>query len=273
MVNKLQIISIASTFTETCYEKLRKISIANEENDPEYDMIVDKLKRCVEGENSLYQELSDEDINNGLTYFKNYGIHSNVDNRINNKLNHIYRERNNQKTSVELGMIIASKIMIDVLKNITGKLLTLDNDNVTKEDNETLLLYHDAFKYQWLTANNFIEKLAINARFCILAMPEINLKDLEKAYHTSFVKESVNLSYKYILSSIQELFNIHSDDKYLNVYLTLFEVARIETMLPYLDKDTLIKLSDYLNNLNTKEDNYALRRIKKLIKKRKEELK
>ena len=74
---------------------------------------------------------------------------------------------------------------------------------------------------------------------------------------------------KYIRDSIEELNNINEEDVYLNKYTEIFETSRIEIMLPYLNKDGLMKLSLYLNNL--KINNNTITSVKKLLIKRKEE--
>ena len=272
MVSKLQIASVSSTIVETYYEKLRQMSFNLQESDAEYDITVDKLKKCVQGEEQIYHELTDKEISEGLAYFKENGMHSSIDGRVNYKINEIYRERKYRGISVELGNMIASKVMIDVLKNVTNKLLALNNKEIPEEDIDTLFLYHEMYKYHCLTTNKYIEKLALEARFCILALPTIDFKQIESSFNVFFIENSTQIAYNYIIASIQELLKLHSEDKYLNVYLTLFETSRVEIMLPYLNKEYLIKLTNYLNGLNIKEEDASVRRIRKLINKRKEEL-
>ena len=271
MVDKLQIIHVTALIIQTYYDKLRSLSIDNLENDPEYDKTVFKLIKCVEGESTLYQELSDKDINSGLNYFNQNGIHSWIEERISSRLKEQKQIRDNPNNQNELGRVISSKIMIDVLKKVTSKILSLTDEGITDEEIDSLLLYNDVHKYHYLTTNSYIESLALSSRFCILALPSLDFHDIEEKYNVSFIEPSTSLAYDYIKASLDELINIKTEDEYFNVYLSLFETTRIEVMLPYLNKEYLNKLSNHLDTLNM-SNNLSVRKIKRLIRKQKEEL-
>ena len=83
---------------------------------------------------------------------------------------------------------------------------------------------------------------------------------------------SQNIIYNYVVSSIEELANFETDDKYLLSYISIFEVARVKVMLPYLNKESLESIMElYKQNKFSYDKNGALRKVKKLINKRKEE--
>ena len=270
MDNKLHFAYLASAVIETYYIKLRELSYQFEEDTPEYEAIVNKLKKAVYGESEMYDELTNAEIQEAIKYFDTFGIKNVTEARMCSKLNQNNRKRHNTIQNIELGNVITSKIIIDVLKRTTIKILKLKDRNLPDDDIECLLLYNDLYKYNYLTGNDYIEKLAIDCKYDILSLPNISFEDIESKFKIEFIRQSAALTLNYIRDSIKELLNIKTDDENLRIYMTLFEISRIETMLPYLDKKTLISLSSYLSSLN--ENNEALRKIKELVNKRKEEL-
>ncbi len=256
---------------ESYYEKLRRLSFEGEESSKEFDDTVDKLKECVHVETNAYHSLSMEEMQEAIKIFEKKGVNCSIDARIYAKLQEYIRDRARSNISVEISNIISSKIIIDVLKKVTNQLIDLDPEAVEEEEIDTLLKYNDVYKYTYLTRNKYIEKLAISGRFSILALPDIKFEDVENHYNMHFVKECAHLAFSYIQDSLNELINNNSEDKYTKVYISVFEIARIEVMLPYLDKDNLIKLSEYVDELDFKKDDSNYDRIKRLIRKRKEE--
>ena len=269
MDNKLHFAYLSSAIIETYYIKLRELSYQFEEDSPEYTATINKLKKAVEGEAEMYDELTDEEIQEAIKYFDTFGIKNVTESRMRSQLNQTNRIRHDSIQNVTLGNAITAKIIIDVLKRTTFKILKLKDSNLPDDDIECLLLYNDLYKYNYLTGNNYIEKLALDCNYDILSLPNIRFEDIESKFKTEFIGKSAALTLNYIKDSINELLNIKTDDENLRIYMTLFEVSRIETMIPYLNKEALISLSNYLSSLN--EHNEALKKIKELVKKRKEE--
>ena len=62
------------------------------------------------------------------------------------------------------------------------------------------------------------------------------------------------------------------NDRYLVTYSSLFECARIEALLPYLNIDEVNSILNLYDDSKYRYDaNGALRKVKKIIQKRKEE--
>lgn len=272
MDNNLHFAYIASLLIETYYIKLRELSYQNQEDSPEYEEIINILKKAIQGENEIYNELTIVEINNAINYYNQNKPKNVTEVRMRGQLRQTLRKSHNTEFNINLGNIITSKIIIDVLKRTLFKILKLKELNAPEEDIEALLLYNDIYKYNYLTGNEYIEKLALEYKFDILSLPNIKFDDIESKFETQFIKNSTNIAFEYIKDSIYELVNFKSNDKYLSIYINLFEVSRVEVMLPYLTKDSLVRLSNYLNHLHPNENNDALNKIKRLVAKRKEEL-
>lgn len=273
MVDNLQIISITSLIIQNYYQQLKELSYQNRENDPEYEIIIDKLKQGVKGEKEIYHSLSDEDLEKGLAYFKKNGLNSDLDVRINLKLSQLNNERKCNKVHAELDNIILAKIMLDVFKTITERLLSIDSNDVSAEEIEELLLKNNICKYYYLTINDLIEEIALECRFDILAMPTIDLSRLEKDLNMPIIKGMSEFAYNCIITSLNHLLKRDAENKdSKNTYLKIYETTKIEILLPYLNKEHLIKLSIYFDELNIDKDNIVFRKIRKQIKKQKEKL-
>lgn len=271
MDNKLHFAYLSSAVIETYYIKLRELSYQNEEDSQEYEDTINKLKKATQGENEIYRELTDEDIDSAIKYFNENKPKNVTEVRMRSKLNRVYRSRHVSEYENTLGNIITSKIVIDVFKRLTYKILKLKSSELSEETIETLLLYNDIYKYNYLNGTDHIERIALEYKFDILSMPNIKFTEIEETFQIEFLKKSAEINFNYIKDSIEELLNIKTEDKYLELYITLLELSRVETMLPYLNKDMLIKLSDYLNNLNLRENNDILKKIRRIVDKRKEE--
>lgn len=272
MSNELTKAGFASMIVESYYVTLRELSFEDKEDTEEFKNIVTKLRSIIPAENEMYNELSNEDIVFALNSFRKTETDSLVKQRIYSKIKDLYRERINTALVTELGNIITSKILIDVLKQLNRKLHNLIDGNLDSEERERLLSYANVYKYNYLTANPFIEDLALKADFDVEALPNIKFDEVEKTFQLKFVEKSAELFLSYVKDSIKELISAESKDEYLNVHVTLFEISRVEVMLPYLTKSNLEELSHFIDTLEYKNKDVAIRNIKKLIRKRKEEL-
>ena len=273
MTQKLQSAYIASTIIEKFYDKLREISCLQNEDSSEYTTIINKLKKSVIAEDMIYDELSLEEATTAYNKLNENKTSDPVGVRMRYKLSQAIIKKQNTSINIVLSNMISSKIIIDVLKRVTLKIAKLSETAVGEGFIDILLLYNDIYKYSYLTSNSYIEKLALEYEYDILSLPDIHFSDVEKKYGILFVKESSNIALNYIEGSIRELLDMRTDDEHLKVYVMILEVSRIEVMLPYLNKESLILLSSYLNNLNITPDNdMVFKKIKKLLNKRKEEL-
>ena len=271
MNEKLQKAYLASAIIQSYYMKLSELSYQECEDTEEYVEIIDKLKKATNGEKTIYDEIPEEEIDTAIAHFKENDISNVFEARMYSRLNQSLRKRQNSDLLAELANIISSKIIIDVLKKVFLEISKLKLLEVPEEDVAALLLRNDIYKYNYLTGNDFIEQIALQYKFNILSLPTIKFEEIESSFKTSFVKKSAGLFYSYIVESIEELQEIETEDKYNNIYVTLFEMSRIEVMLPYLNKEYLIKLAKYLDSLKDKANNDIIKKIKKLIIKRKEE--
>lgn len=277
MTNNLFNISVASTIITGYYQKLINLALTYCEDSSEFKDTIEKLKECVRVEHDFYLALDDNDINEYFKHIKNKTSFSNkIDGRIYMRISNIKKIYEGNPVidgDKLLSSIISSKITIDVLKNVEQKIIEINNtDTMDEEDKAFLSLYSKYYKFHYLSANPFIENLAFDNEFDIAKIPSYSYQDIEDSFKVKFVNNIQGNFYNYIIASLDELANIQSDDKYLLIYTKLFETARIESMLPYLNIDSLNKLISYINNHNIKyNSNSALTKVRKLIMKRKEE--
>ena len=83
----------------------------------------------------------------------------------------------------------------------------------------------------------------------------------------------INLeTHLYFIAAIKELASLKSKDEHLVAYSSLFECARVEALLPYLTCDEVNSvLRIYEDSKYRYDANGALRKVRKIIQKRKEE--
>ena len=274
MNNTLLNIGLSSLVVTAAYNKLYQMSYMNQEDSEEYKEEITKLKKYIQVENEYYHELTDNDI---ATYFQLIANKTKFDNvadaRIYSRMNEIKKQKENSPAIAPLSMTIASKVLIDVLKIVNKRINAIEaNDDIDDTDITMLEIHTKRFNYHYLSANSFIEQMALECNFDINEIPTIEYTDIEKQYNVSLVKHIQKEFSDYIIGSLNELANLKSDDKYIRIYLSIFEAARVEAMLPYLNLESLDKVLSYINTHSTKYDsNGALRKVRKLIIKRKEE--
>lgn len=275
MNNNILNIKLMSQFITAYYQKLIKLTLNGMTESDEYQETIDKIKYMAQEENSIYKKLTPKEIKAIVEYFNQNEVQNDTDARIYTRTNDQNRlnDKNNINidNQVPLSAVISSKIIIDVLKIVNTKILDLEiTDDITEEDIIMLNAYNSVYKYKYLTANSFIEQLSLDNNFDIEEIPTINLYNIEKELNIEIISKAQNTFFNYIFSSIKELINLVSNDRHLYLYASLFELSRIEVMLPYLNKENLTKLSLHLSNLNINSN--SIIKVKKLINKRKEEL-
>lgn len=277
MDNNLFNISMASLFITATYEKLLKLEFIDLTDGVEYEDTINNLKRYVDMENEFYHKLTKIDIDTYFNLIKDiHRFNNQVDARIYSRMNDIKRINDGNisiDNNILLSSVISSKLTIDILKNVHNKIKELeDNSEFTVDDVMSLQLYETRFMYHYLTSNYFIERLSLENNFDLNEIPGYSYQDIEKRFNIQFINNIQNNFYNYVIESLNQLTNIKSDDKYLLIYSSIFEIARIEAMLPYLNSDSINKLLATIEEHTIKYDsNSALRKIKKIINKRKEE--
>ena len=268
MNNNIISVKIASTIVSCYYKRLMDLATNNMENTEEQKDIIYKLKKAINGEKNIYEGLTKEDYDELINYYQDHELENSMDARIYTKIRN-YQRLNMPNAVVFDGDILLSsaittKLLIDVLK-LTNKRI----DNLDDYDKDIIKIYSNIMKYTYLSSNCYIENLALKNNYNIEDMPVINFYMIEKVSNVKFMDYAQDLFMQYIRDSIEELNNVDEDDEYLNKYTEILELSRIEVMLPYLNKDSLMNLSLYLNNLNT--NNNKITKVKKLMNKRKEE--
>lgn len=268
MNNNIISIKIASTIVSSYYKMLMNLAANDMENTEEYNDTLYKLKKAINGENNIYKDLTKEDYDELISYYQDHELENSMDARIYTKIRNYQRLNMPNAVVIDedilLSSAITTKVLIDVLKLANNKIDDLDD-----YDKDIIKIYYNIMKYTYLSSNSYIERLALENNFSIEHMPVINFYMIEKVSKVKFMDYAQDLFMKYIRDSIEELNNINEEDVYLNKYTEIFETSRIEIMLPYLNKDGLMKLSLYLNNL--KINNNTITSVKKLLIKRKEE--
>ena len=267
----------ASFLVLSHYNHLKNMSLMGMEDSPEFDKCIDKLKHCVSVENKEYEKVSAEDIDTYLKKAKEHDIIDQIDARSYLKINERKKVLDGHRLigdNLLLSQVIASKLYIDILKDADLKVNSLsENEVLDYEDIEMIKNYHISYKYYYLSSNRYLEQIAIDNKFDIQKIQSYTFEDIENIYDIKFTDKLQNVIYDYIVSAIDELANLETEDKYLLLYKSILNVARVKATLPYLDVDSLNKVMElYKDNKYSYDSNGALRKVKKLVKKRKEEL-
>ena len=277
MTNNIFNASVATSIVTALNLKLLSFAIINLEDSREYKEILDNLKKAVKAENSYYNALSDMEIHMYFDFIKGVKKFANMsDARVYARMKDEKRIRDGSKVvndNILLSSIISSKLTIDILKNIDSKIIDLDRDNSLEiDDIEMLKMYAKRFKYHYLSSNYFIEMLSIEHGYDLDSIPSYTFGDIENRFGVPFVEQSRETFRGYVLAAIKELASLKTDDKYALAYSSLFECARIETLLPYLNSDDIDEILHLYDDSKYRYDaNSALRKVKKIILKRKEE--
>lgn len=277
MSNNLFNASLASGIVTALNLKLLNLTLSNMEDTDEYNELMDTLKTSVKTENKYYHDLTNMDIHMYFDFIKGTKKFSNpADARVYLRMQDEKRIRDGSKligSGILLSSVISSKLTIDILKNIDIKLNNLeDNDEVNIEDIEILKMYAKRYKMHYLSSNYFIERLSLEHNYNLDKIPSYSFYDIEKKFNIQFIDKSREAFTNYVLTSIKELASLKHDDKYLVTYSSLFECARIEALLPYLNIDEVNSILHLYDDSKYRYDaNGALRKVKKIIQKRKEE--
>lgn len=261
MSNNIISIKIASTIVTTYYKMLMNLASQDKDKTDEFYEIIDKLKKAVDGEEQLYNNLTSEEYDELIKYYQGNKLQSSTDARI------YIRVKNYQRLNLPsliiydknilLSSVITAKLIIDVLKMVNQKI-----DDLEDNDKEIIKLYANIINITYLSSNEFIEKIALNNDFDINEIPVINFSNIEKTFNVKFINEAQDLLMQYVNDSYEELNSLNYEDEYLNEYTKLLELSRIEIMIPYLNKDNLLRVKELCNTGNSD----LFTEIKKLIK-------
>ena len=277
-MDELNRVRTASYIVLAHYNKLIELSVCDLEDNPQFLTEIETLKKYTEIERDEYNKLPDEIV-------MNYSNEHTVDEKSNSLERRVYfriAERKNELISKKdnisvigpsLPSAIASKVIIDIVKDVDMAIDKLNEKKLDDEDDAKVLrLYFSQHKYTLLTSDGFAEMIALNNNYNVKAMPTIDLYTVGKTNNVPLVPAAQEVFLEMISSSIDTLLSLNDDDMYHNTYISMMEVARIKSLLPYLDKEHLMTISNLFNSNSYRyEKNSALAKVKKIINKRKEE--
>ena len=275
MTDNINRVRVATAITDLIYDKLRFLSGYDKEDSPEYEELLTKVKRCIMIENKEYDNLSNEELLECMIAIeKNKYTHPSLV-RHYSKLKYVLQVREGNATDQGnlLNDVISTKLLVDVLKKLDYKVKSLtDNEEISEEDLGILIIFHKVHKFSYLTSNNFIESLAIKNDFDIESIPRLSFSRIEDRFGIKFLDKAKELFLSYATDSIDELLKMNTEDIHARAYTTLFELSRIECVLEYLDYKTTEALQKYVDYNKNYKDDEVLTTVKRLIRKRKEEL-
>ena len=247
------------------------------EESNEFKYEIKKIKKYYEAERKEYDRVTEKELD---TYFNNF-----TDGKIKNLLD--MREFSKLKErkrvidgnivvgdNILLSSIISGKIAIDIIKDVEDKIDSmLFAGKIDEEDLNVLKLYNRRYKYHYLTSNNFVEGVALEQNFDLDKIQKIDFQEIEEAFNIRITDKSQGIFFEYIKDSLDDLVNINTNDKYETNYLSMLYVAKIKSILPYLNKEYLIKASYLFDDNSYKfEKNSAIVKVKKMVNRRKDEL-
>ena len=268
---------IASFIVLAHYNKLIDLSLGNMENTEEFKKEVSEVKRLFVAEKKEYNRVTDWELDNYFKSFTDDKLKNLLDAREYNKLKE--KKRLNEgylnANGVLISSIISGKLFIDIIKDTQDTInRLLYEGKIDEGDLYILNLYCRRYKFHYFTANNFIEELAIQKEFNLDKIEKIDFGDIEEAFNIKFIDKSQNIFYEYVMAAINDLGNLDMEDIHEQTFLSMLNVAKVKSLLPYLNIDILNKISEMINDGSSKyERNSALTKVKKLINKRKEESK
>ncbi len=267
-------IKIAGLFIHYYYHKLEELSCDEEEGTIEYIEIVDKLKKAIAAENEVYAGLSERDLRTCYLEAETFGVSDQMALRRYSKVECEEKKRkgSKQKNGVLLSDAIATKMLIDILKGLEKKVEEFStNPDSVIEDIHMLRLYHHVHKYKYLSSNSYMESLALKYDFDVNRIPSMYFTDIENRFDVDFVKKLQPIFLDYAKDSLEELQAVDMEDRYLYMYVSLFELVRLNVALENINYETLVQLLDYFNERYEDNDNIMLSSAKTLIKRKKKE--
>ena len=263
---------IASFIVLSRYNKIMDLSLGNMEDSDIFKEEMAELKRLFLAEFKEYNRITSDEAE---MYFKNMNeakIRNLLDMREYKKIRERKRilDGNLQANGYLISSIIAGKIYIDSIKDVNDTIKRLRIEGKIDDDDLYMLnLYLQKYKYHYLSSNNFVETIAIEKEFNLDNIECISFEDIENTFGITFIDNSQYIFYDFVSETIKELVNLQSDDANEIAFLSMLYVGKVKSLLPYLDYNSLTKLSYQLNDNSYKyERNSALVKVKKLIIKR-----
>lgn len=278
MNDELNRVRVASYIVLAHYNKVIELSICGLEDNPNFLKEINILKKYTKIEMDEYAKLSDELIYN---YLNTHNVNSS-DNSLERRVYFRISERKNVIDSRKNGFnfigpslssVIASKVAIDIIKDVDESIDNLTQNYLDDEDDSKVLrLYLMQHKYTLLTCDSFSEMIALDNNFDVKKMPKIDLYAFGRKTGVPLVPAAQNVFVGMILSAIESIVSVSGNDLYHDSYLSMMEVARVKSLLPYLDKEHLMQINSLLDNDSYRyQKNSAIVKVRKIINQRKEE--
>ena len=278
MNNKYKRGFIISSLIISYYNKLKMYAVNDMEDGLEYVNVLDRIRELISVEDDEYRKLDIFEVSSYISSFDNHEEGLANERYYNKLINQIkVLEEENEYVidkDVLLSTVIDSKIIIDTYKLVCERMDNFTNNNYEYDsDIENLVNYHKISKFYYLTSNNYIEKLALKYNFDIAKIPTLSFKYIQDEFKVNFLNNAHSTFSYYIIDSMKYLENINTNEGILNTYLSLFEISRIEVLLSYLNMKEVNAIMNIWNSYyGNKNNNDALVNVKKIIRKRKEEL-
>ena len=277
MPNSIIEARLASLILLSHYEKIIELVVGNKTTGSIYDGCIDKLKHYFEAEKEVYDQIDPDEV---AEYFKTFTIdrlNNMLEARVFCKLKERFSIINGEKCSDDMASvesIINAKKYIDAAKEVNEK---INNENFKKRvDPDDLAFLKVNAKIYYLksfSVNSFLESIAIDNKYLLDNIPRIDLHQMESEHNLDIIETGQLVIYSLILEAIQKLSNITNyKDKHVIMLRSLDSVAVINSLLPYLGEEYFNDIYDLFQGDGNKYDrNAALRKVRKIIEKRKEE--
>ena len=96
----------------------------------------------------------------------------------------------------------------------------------------------------------------------------VSFEDFNEVYNCNIVKKAQDNILSIVISMVEVLQRINYNDRYKDLFYSMEQFAKIYSLLPYLDQDSLTELNKVLKGFSYTSDSYenqALIKIRKII--------
>ena len=257
------------------YVKLTGLMIDEETDTEEFEDTLTKIKELLDEEQEVYSKINLDTIEG---YFKVYNLLE--DTPIENRVLERLKERKNVILDVPrindyttIGSVIGAKIVIDTIILMEKRINSLVKENSTDEGVNLIKMYHKSALFAHLTNSTYIEKRSLEYDFDVESMPPISFEEINKQFDANIPNDIQNTIIKHILEDLISLNDINLPDRFVATYIALFELSRIETMLEYLNKNSLNTMYRIFQSQFNNSKTEPMLMAKELIRKRKDSIK
>ena len=258
---------VTSSVIISFYNELLGYTLRDMKDSDEYNACLDKIRKMIVMEDNEYNKLNLKQVNYYIRRLNKSHMHTPVDDRYIEKLTNRRRILSGEAVidgDILLSTIFDSKIIIDTFKSVFYRIEEFDADDEFKS--QLMELFNTSLFY-FFTSNNFLERNALENGFDVLKLPNINY---EKIGDYVISENSKNTFKRYIDEALTFLDMLSGDNDIMLTYVALLEISRIEIMLQYVSAPEIEQILDKLNKYKTNE---ALDTVKRLVLKKKEEMK